>query len=229
MNSAPQQPTRAQVVDAVLDILMHEGPDGVGAIAVARKLGLAPGEPYAFFNDRGEMIDAALDKITRLFLRELLEAERGNPSPLAALRMFTSASAGLIPYITIIPRLLLDGSEAHDQWLKLIRQREAAVHTELARLIGKAQQAGEVRADLLAFKLARYYMGIGFQLYGSWLRGSREDVLEEDSRQLWELFEEVITPLCSRNRAAAAGGPAAERAEKHGIWEDKTKQEPNHV
>jgi AcrR family transcriptional regulator len=194
MTHTSQQVTRGQLVDAVLEILMQEGPDGVGAITVARKLGLAPSTPYAFFNDRGEMIDAALDKIARMFLRELLDAERRNLSPLAALKDFTHACAGLIPYISVIPRMLLDGSETHTQWLELIRQREASVHAELTRLLTKAQQAGEVRGDLPPFKLARYYMGIGFQLYGNWLRGEQQVDLVEDSRELWALYEGSIGP-----------------------------------
>lgn len=184
---------RSQMVDAVLELLVNEGPSGVGAIAVARKLNLAPTTPYNYFTGREEMIDAALEKIHELMLRELASAIRRESAPLDALRSFTEASAGLIPYVAVIPRLLLDGCPNHRHWLELISRREAGFRSELAQLIAMAQEAGQVRNDIPPAKLARHYIGLGFQAFGSWSRSDGEIDLQAEAHEMWKLFESIAT------------------------------------
>jgi len=184
---------RDQLVDAILEILLNEGPSGVGAIAVARRLKLAPAVPYKYFTGRGEMISAALEKIHRLAIGELNTAERHSDTPLAALRSFTLASTGLIPYISVIPRLLLENTDDARKWLAVLRPREVEIHATLTRLLAKAQTAGQIRTDIMPAKLARYYLGLGFQIFGSWSRGDGPVDLAHEAEQLWRLFESAAT------------------------------------
>ncbi|MBN2082499.1 TetR/AcrR family transcriptional regulator [bacterium] len=191
--SHSHQAKRDQLVEAILEILLNEGPSGVGAIAVARKLKLAPSAPYAYFTGRGEMINAALQKIHTMTLGELGAAERNSPTPLDALRSFTLASAGLIPYISVIPRLLLEGTDDARKWLAVMRPRETEIHTMLARLLAEAQTAEQIRADITPAKLARYYLGLGYQVFGSWSRREDPVDLQHEAEALWRLFESAAT------------------------------------
>ena len=193
---------RDDVIEAVLEIILEEGPEQVGAIAVARRLGTEPQAPYRFFNGREEMIDAALQSIHDTLVHELLSAERHAPGPLQALHIFLNQCGELLPFMSIVPRLLLSGvdqpGEAKaEQTLRLakrVSERESELEGHLRRILHAAQQAGEVRNDMTVPALTRTFTGCAIQMYNHWARTSGHINLHEETKLVWEQFCHKVVP-----------------------------------
>jgi len=186
---------RDDVIEAVLEIILEDGPDKVGAIAVARKLGTAPQIPYKFFTGREEMLDAALQAIQQSVVGSLLSAERHAKTPLEALRIFINQGAELMPFISVIPRLLISSQGGGDSLSALARrvgEREAEMERHIRRILTEAQADGQVRHDIAPHEMSRAFLGCALQMYNHWARSNGQVNVKAEVEAVWEQFHTKV-------------------------------------
>jgi AcrR family transcriptional regulator len=131
---------RARVLDAARDCMARNGLD-VQMEEIARKAGVGVGTVYRHFPNKDELIEAlAADRFVRL--AELADESLENPDPWEAFVAFMRASATIQVDDKALSEVLVSRPET---------MRRAAESVDMldrcARVIGRAQEAGAVRAD----------------------------------------------------------------------------------
>jgi AcrR family transcriptional regulator len=136
---------REQIIEAARDLFIRIGTE-VPMEEIAKAAGVGVGTLYRRFPDRDELIKAvSLDNFGRL-LEVARRIERDEPNPATALStlLYTSLELRLgITMTSVSPRAF----EAIQRSPEVTTQRNEVVAIA-ARLLDRAQQAGEMRADI---------------------------------------------------------------------------------
>ena len=136
---------REQIIEAARDLFIRIGTE-VPMEEIAKAAGVGVGTLYRRFPDRDELIKAvSLDNFGRL-LEVARRIEREEPNPATALSTLLYSSLELrlgISMTTVEPRTF----EAIQRSPELTCQRDEVIAIA-SRLLERAQQAGEMRADI---------------------------------------------------------------------------------
>lgn len=154
MTAVEERPLRAdaarnveRILRAARDVYCELGADAP-VEAVARRAGVGERTLYRRFPTKGDLVRAALDQSIAQDLTPAIEDARRSEDPLRGLTELIEAAISL---------------GAHDQNLLLAAQRAGSLtadisdslHEALNQLVRRGQQAGVVRADLVAEDLLR--------------------------------------------------------------------------
>lgn len=154
MTAVEERPLRAdaarnveRILRAARDVYGELGADAP-VEAVARRAGVGERTLYRRFPTKGDLVRAALDQSIAQDLTPAIEDARRSEDPLRGLTELIEAAISL---------------GAHDQNLLLAAQRAGSLtadisdslHEALNQLVRRGQQAGVVRADLVAEDLLR--------------------------------------------------------------------------
>lgn len=81
--------TRQGIYDAVIDVLMRDGMQGLTMDRVAREAGVAKGTLYIYFENKDKLLEAAVDASFDPLGRQLIDLLTGDVSPDMKLAEFT--------------------------------------------------------------------------------------------------------------------------------------------
>jgi AcrR family transcriptional regulator len=199
----PRTRSNDEIFEAVLRAAARAGTRGVTLADIAAEAGLAPSTLVERFGSKRALLLAAgrtaADGVTAAFAR----AAAGEPSQLDALAdALVLLSKGVRTRPALAHHLgALQLDIVDPEFRRLARQHATALHTEVARVLGRARAAGELvrrtDAERLARTVAVAYNGaiISWGISG---RGSLEEALRQE-------LEAVLAPWRSR-----AGAPERE-------------------
>ena len=131
---------RARVLDAARDCMARQGLD-VQMEEIAKKAGVGVGTVYRHFPNKDELIEAlAAHRFVRL--AELADESLENPDPWEAFVAFMRASAMIQVDDKALSEVLVSRSDTMRRAAESVNMLD-----RVARVIGRAQEAGAVRAD----------------------------------------------------------------------------------
>lgn len=155
-DSARNADSRAQLIDVTLRIILERGIDGVRVDDIVDEVGVTKGSLYWHFEDRNDLIKAAIAEQIRRFSAETIT---GISEAIAQSGSKDDYLARILPFI-IDP---FDSNQVRDRWgrlailvetqndpeLKAMMHDVQSRHLEVVvELMTEAQQQGFLRADL---------------------------------------------------------------------------------
>jgi AcrR family transcriptional regulator len=182
------------IIDVALEIFGARGLRGTTIGAIAKRLGLTDAGVMHYFQTKGALIDAVLERAAQQQAHQLKSLVE--PGGLEALRRFAAWGEVVeqTPELTAFQIMLsaeaiLDDSPVGD-W---VVRRYAAVHDFAAGLVHEGIERGEIRpdvdADWEASALVAFLDGIRLQ----WFYSGRELPIDRAVRRYVELLVERIT------------------------------------
>jgi AcrR family transcriptional regulator len=135
---------RQRILQAATEVFTERGLEAT-LDDVARQAGVGVGTVYRRFPDKAALVDALFeDRISALIA--LVERAKDEPDPWAAVCWFVEHSAQMLAVDRGLRQILMFAAQGHDQ-AAYVRDR---MRPAVASLLGRAQAAGQVRADLSA-------------------------------------------------------------------------------
>ena len=183
---------REQVVRSVLK-LAEGGLKAVTVASVAEDVGLVPSALYRHFRGRDDMVRAAF-AVLRGRLEENLNLAFAEPSALDGMEKLILRQVALAQACPAMPRIIFsDEVLAGDDPLRLYMiETQDRIIRGIASVMARAQEQGEVRADLAPADLAIIFMGqLLMPLHMQRLRHGAYD-LEGQVERNWRAFRRLL-------------------------------------
>jgi len=153
---------RAQIAEAALAIMAHQGIGAVTVRGVAAAVGISAAALYRHYLNKTEILQAIMEEHQENFLANIRKAKQGAGSPLDALHRLYLLTMALVDRYYALP--ILFSSDV--LWFKEPQLRAIKLHNHkvlrllLVHMIKKAQAHGEMRRDLRAEEIAVYFIGL---------------------------------------------------------------------
>ncbi len=160
---AAKQETREALLQAAMELFRSEGLDA-SLDAVCARAGYTRGAFYVHFRDREELISAVIEQVGFTLIDTLLGAEGNDEDFLVLVQRFLhTVAAGHYPISRDgglrLYQLLDACARSETVRQQYLRINEAGI-TRLAAALGRAQDKGELRADIAAGQMAQMLMGL---------------------------------------------------------------------
>jgi AcrR family transcriptional regulator len=152
---------RRRILDAAEELFAERGL-GVTLNDIAHHAGVGVGTVYRRFPDKAKLVDALFERHLEL-LAEMLEAAAADPDPWSGLTGFMRRSLETQAKNTALKDLLHDAPEGLEHTAR-VRRRLQPLAEELVR---RAQESGQLRADVRGSDLAIIQMMLGSVIDGS--------------------------------------------------------------
>jgi AcrR family transcriptional regulator len=156
--SVPDQPQRAdarrnaqRLVDVATAAFAEHGPDA-SLIDIARSAGVGSATLYRHFPSREALLAAVYQSQIEGLAAEAYHLLRATASPVDALATWLEAFATQLVMFRGLKGLLTAG---HDDRAELFAQCRQALHSAATAVLTAAQEAGQVRRDVDAFRLLK--------------------------------------------------------------------------
>lgn len=181
----PREFDEEKVLEAAMDAFWSKGYEATSLADLCDCTGLHKGSLYQTFGDKHQLFMRSLQHYAKKEFAAAVPAAFQSESPLANIR---AVLHGICEDIGKEKGCMMINSMVelapHDPAVKAMLNQEGEKRIRMMTdLIGKAQQAGEIRKELDAFKLARQLMitiaGVAATLKGFLGREDGREVLEE--------------------------------------------------
>lgn len=153
---------RAQIGQAVLEVLASRGLKALSVGAVARRVGLVPSAIYRHFRNKDEMLVAALRLFRDRMLGHIRAVREESPDALVRLERLLGRHVRMIRDNIAMPRVVfsegLAGAPAGARQVVLANLR--AYLGGVAGIVREGQAAGAVRRDLDPDTAALMFLGL---------------------------------------------------------------------
>ena len=194
--------TRERLIEATAELIVEEGYDRVGIVAIARRAGLTNGAIYGNFRDKAHLLAAAIEmRLHRLF-DTLERGRRVRARPLDVIGRIARSMALDTPPAD--RRLLVEAWSAAGRDPEigvLVRERLERIETAVTGLGEQARTDGDLAGDVDPATLARFGMTIalGYDLIHT-------AGVPEPDREAWiRLMNRVLGCLRSEASGTDAG------------------------
>ncbi|MBP1232682.1 AcrR family transcriptional regulator [Arthrobacter sp. PvP102] len=177
---------REQIIQTATDVFATEGFEGTALKRVAELVGVKEATLFHYFRGKQELLTAVLAERDRRSLAAGEDEEVGLRL-MAPIAERNRREPGLTTLYAVASATANDpGHDSHSYF----QERYAQVVAELAEDIGRRQEAGEVRRDVPAQKLARLVVAAFDGLQLQWLYDKNVDMADG----LTQLVDVLLAP-----------------------------------
>ena len=183
---------RQEIAEAALAVIANQGLGRFTTAAIAREVGIAEGTVFRHFQNKEEIVAAAIDYLGELFAQSLPAPD---PDPLRRLRAFFQARIALIATRPGVARLLFSdqlaaaaGEDSARQVLELQRRSARFVRGCLT----EAAAAGRLRDGVEADDLVVLFVGAAVALVQHAAVVSGGMPLAERAERVWSTLTRII-------------------------------------
>jgi AcrR family transcriptional regulator len=185
---------REQIAQAALSVVANQGLKALSMGAVARRVGLVPSAIYRHFENKDQVLDAAIEQIGRRLTGNVQATLRATHDPLERLHRLLLLHIQQIRENRAIPRIVFSEDvygghrERRSNILKIVRRYLASV----SEIVRQGQKQKQIRRDLDPENAALLFLGL-FQPAGIlWhITDGGFDVTKHATRA-WRMFVEAI-------------------------------------
>lgn len=193
---ADAERNRQALLEAAVEVFAERGLDA-SVSEVAKRAGVGQGTAFRHYPTKERLVvacmGAVLDRISCIGVALLSE-----PDPLLALRRFMRAAAEMQSSNRGLIEAVCDGDVLEDEAVKADKARLLEV---VGRLLGRAQDAGVVRGDIVPEDIPLLISAIGF---------SAAPMLNA-APGLWERYFDLVFDALRPDGASELTGPAPTR------------------
>lgn len=157
-----EESTRERLLDAAAVVFCEKGYEGTTVAEVARRAGLTTGAIYANFRDKGELLLQTIERGSAQAVGDLEAARKAGVS--AANRLLLMARRMVVDPDPTQRLLLVEMFAAARRDPDVAERVTAALNdmeAEVARLIERAKQDGDVAGEWDTDSIARFCMALG--------------------------------------------------------------------
>jgi AcrR family transcriptional regulator len=185
---------RAQIGQAVLEVLASRGLKALSVGAVARRVGLVPSAIYRHFRNKDEMLVAALRLFRDRMLGHIRAVREESPDALVRLERLLGRHVRMIRDNIAMPRVVFseDAYAAGSTGRAKVVSNLKAYLDGVAGIIREGQEAGALRRDAEPDTLAVMFLGLIMPAAILWhLTEGGFDVTRHAARA-WRAFRAAI-------------------------------------
>lgn len=185
-----------EITDAVLQILVEQGPNALNARTVAEQVGMAKSSLYQHFASVDEMTLAALDKLHDRIMEMILTAKRHAETPLDELRLVAVALPRMAPLFAVLPKLKFQSTTLPEDWCETFHGHKIWFKDLLTDTMVRLQAAGQARTDITPLDLLHVFGGLFREILFMWKERENDPEFDGSAiiKQTWNLFETLIRP-----------------------------------
>ncbi|MBK1634822.1 TetR/AcrR family transcriptional regulator [Rhodovulum adriaticum] len=176
---------RADIVEAVLDLLASVSPERLSTSRIAAKVGVSHGALFRHFPTKDDIWRSVMEEVEHRAQRAWAKASEIGGGPRDRLRMLCLAQLGLIEQTPAIPALVMAPGRhvAEDSVRPIVLRLMAGLMDRMVALARQAKAAGNLRGDLQPDDIAALLLGILQGLVLRWsLSGRGFDLVTEGDR-----------------------------------------------
>ncbi len=174
---------RHDIIEAAMELIRHEGVSKLTTRSLAKTVGIAQPTLFLHFGNKSHVLVALVDSIQETLQKEVGSLDLGKQTPLERIKTVIRTHLEFIQKQPGIPRLLF--SEELQSGDPIFRERMDQLVMFflkfIAGLIAAAQEAGEVRADIVPQQAACLMIATVQGLALRWVltNGERFDLSEQ--------------------------------------------------
>lgn len=185
---------RKQIVEAVLEIIIHQGVASVTVRRVAAAVGISSAALYRYYKNKTEMFKDVLVEYQECILASIRKAKLEGRSPLDAVRRLYFMMMALVECYAALPVLF----SSDVLWFKQSRLRTLKIYnisilrSMFVEMIEKAQTHGEIRTDIRPEEIAVYFVGL--IITPALIKARTADDLDTPRQRAanWDLFAKAV-------------------------------------
>jgi len=187
---------KEEITDAVLYILVEQGPTALSTRTVAEQVGLSKSSLYQHFDSLEDMTLAAMERLHDRIKDMLLIAGKKAESPLHELKLFAESMPQLAPLFAVMPKLKFTNLLADKDWCVALSEHKDWFKNHLTKVMSRAQEAGELRSDIAPLQCLHVYGGLFREIIFMWMERESEEEFQGDEmiQNTWELFIKLMQP-----------------------------------
>lgn len=185
---------RREIAQAALEIIARRGMKGLSVAAVAEKVGLVPSALYRHYQGKEEILKATLELIRELIQKNIRTVQSQFPYPFEQLKGLMARHLQMIQEFQAIPRIVFSDELAETVWAgrpaiyKIVR----SLLREVARIISRGQQMGEIKAELDPNTLSVVFLGLVQPPAILWYLSQGRFDIQGHMKKAWPIFEEAV-------------------------------------
>lgn len=181
---------REQIAEAALALVATSGVRQLSVAAVARRVGLVPSGIYRHFKSKDEILDAVLEMLEKRVLDFVEAAVQETDDPLERLHGVLRRHVRFIREGRAIPRIIFsdDVHSGHPERKQRVRRIVTTYLGQVERLVGEAQKAGRIRAEINPNTTAMMFFGIVVPVGLFWHLTDGGIDLTQHAERAWQLF-----------------------------------------
>ncbi|MBZ5551173.1 MAG: TetR/AcrR family transcriptional regulator [Acidobacteriia bacterium] len=185
-----------QIAQAVLGLIATRGAKGLSVAAVARRVGLVPSALYRHFENKDQMLKAAIDLFQAQVRTNFEEVERETPQCLERLHRLLRRQVRMIRenQVVAMPRIIFSDNlygRSPQKRVQVYRILEGFIG-RLSDIIVEGKQRGEIHAGVDPPSAARIFLAI-FQSSGIlWFLSDGEFDVTNNAEKSWRIFKRAI-------------------------------------
>jgi len=160
--------TRDRLLDAAAQVFCERGYEGTTVSEVARRAGLTTGAIYANFKDKADMLLQTIERDSAAVVAEMDAARNAGVKAVDRLMLMGRRMVGEPDTDRLLFVELLAAARRDPDVGRRVTDALTAMESELARMMGKAMQEGDVGEEWDPAVLARFCLalGVGFTHLG---------------------------------------------------------------
>jgi AcrR family transcriptional regulator len=195
----PRQSTeirQEQIAGIVLEIITDHGLESLSMPGVASRLGLVQSALYRHFNNKEEMIAAAMKLAKSRMIGLVLNAVSGKSDAMKALRSVLASFDEFRKIAVIFPRIVfsLPDGDTLESRRDSVRQIVEEILSNIENVICEGQRIGKIKKSLDPAVVAIQFWGILVTANLRWhLTGGDFDV-ESHMNDAWKFFKNAVAP-----------------------------------
>jgi AcrR family transcriptional regulator len=185
---------KRQIAEAALGLIARKGMKGLSLAAVAEKVGVVPSALYRHYQGKEAILEATLGLIRHLILENIQTVQGRSSSPLEQLKLLMERHLQMIQEFQAIPRIVFSdemddsGSPGRAGIYRIIR----GLLREVARIIAKGQEQGEIKADLDSDTLSVIFLGLVQPPAILWYLSRGRFDIQGHMAKAWPMFEQLV-------------------------------------
>jgi AcrR family transcriptional regulator len=183
-----------QIVLAALNLVATQGLKSLNVAAVARRIGLVPSAIYRHFRGKEEIIDAVLEHIRGMLLRNVDEVCEETSDSLERLRRLLFRHIQLIRENLTIPRIIFseDVYGGRSGRKEMVYSIVSGYLSRVEDIIRQGQRAGRMDPEIDPKTVSVMFLGLVQPTALLWqISGGRFDATKQAEKG-WKLFSRAI-------------------------------------
>jgi len=188
---------REEIVEAVLAVLVENGPGALSTRLVAEKVGMSKSSLYQHFDSLDDMLRAAAENLQQRMTETVRTATAYSESPREQFRRIAHQTPRLASLFSVFHMLETYLPLSRKEWFIELRVHKTEMERHMQDISQKMIDQGQARSDLTAEEIVCIGTGLFREFIITWqfVNPTPQEDMEREVERMWSLFMKVIAPI----------------------------------
>ncbi len=186
-----------QIAQAALHLIAKQGLKRLSIASVARRIGLVPSAIYRHFENKDQMLDAAIDHIGEMLLANVRIVCEETAGPVERLHRLLMRHIRLIRENLGIPRVVLSEEvyNGHPVRKAKVYAMISKYLDRVATIVREGQEQNRIRRDVDPKTVALMFLGLVQPVAILWHMSDGKLEVTRHTEKAWKVFSEAIRAI----------------------------------